>query len=186
MAENLYVLGCVSWKSPQFSGHSRSLYSRAGICSYIFVRMSLPTDATTTRLFPGNLCTRMAWLLAELTPALISLTSGTNLRHPIWLPQMPLLFSCQQRDYSVYSARSTPHHPHGAGLSGVLKSKLNNLGVWARQKCPSVICQLKPIPGRHFACSSKITVVGQTWLDGALRILGAHILPILQTTVLLS
>lgn len=82
MAENLYVLGCVSWKSPQFSGHSVSEY-RTGICSHIFVPMSLPTDATTTRLLPGNLCTHTARLLAVLTPTLINLTSGTNLRHPI-------------------------------------------------------------------------------------------------------
>lgn len=39
------------------------------------------------------------------------------------------------------------------------KSELNNLGVWVRQKFPSVICQLEFTPGRHFAWSSRITVV---------------------------
>lgn len=34
-------------------------------------------------LFPGNLCTHTAWLLAALTPTLINLTSGANLRQPI-------------------------------------------------------------------------------------------------------
>lgn len=97
---------------------------------------------------------------------------------------MPLLFSCQQRDYSVKCARSTPHSLCGGGLSAMLKRKLNNLGVWARQKFPSVICQLKPTPGRHFACSSKMTVVGSTWRDYALRVLGCIFCPFLQTLIL--
>lgn len=130
-------------------------------------------------LFPGD-------LLAAPTPTLINLTSGTNLRHTVRLSQMPLLSSCQQRDYSVKGARSTSHSLHGGGLGGMLKRKLNNPGVWATQKFPSVIHQLKPTPGRHFACSSKMTVVGLTWRVCALHVLRCIFCPFLQIPMLLE
>lgn len=84
---------------------------------------------------------------------------------------MPLLFSCQQENYSREGATSAPHRLHG-GPSGVLKSKLNNLRVWVRQKFPLVICQLKATPERHFACSSKSIAVEEPWLHYVLHSLG--------------
>ena len=70
-----------------------------------------------------------------------------------------LYFSAVSKKTTKFRMPGLHHDLHGGRLSGVLKNKLNNLGVWARQKFPSVICQLKPTSGRHFACSSKITVV---------------------------
>lgn len=183
MAENFYVFGFVSQKSPQFSGHSTKLIQKAwhlfSICAYV-------SDATTTRV--------VSWE-SVYSRGLAAGSPSSNINQPdIWnKPEAPHLittdaftFQLSAKRFSVQGARSTPHNPHGGGLSSALKSKLNNLGLWLRQKFPSVICQLKPTPGRHFACSSKITVVGQTWIDYFLYILGVHILPILQMTILLE
>lgn len=177
MAENLYVLGCVSWKSPQLSGHSISQYSRTGIYLLIHICANVSThwchnhqavsweSVHSHGLAPGSAHSIInqldIWNQPE-APHLITTDAFT------FQLSAKRLFSVGCQVYTTPSAWRGPERCF---------KKLNNLGVWARQKFPSVICQLKPIPGRHFACSSKIIVVGQTWLDGALHILGVHICP---------
>lgn len=124
---------------------------------YIFVRMSLPTDATTTRA--------VSWESVH-SHGLAAGSAHSNINQlDIWnQPEAPHLiatdaFTFQLSAKRLFSLGCQVHTTQSARRRAEWW-KLNNLGVWARQKFPSVICQLKPIPGRHFACSSKITAVG--------------------------
>lgn len=156
MAEKFYVPEFAHWRSPQLSGRCTKLMQKAWRLFSIRASVST-TDATTTRVVSWG--SERSGRLAAGSP-----DSYIN-QLDIWnQPEVPHLIATDaftfqlsaKRLFSsgcqVYSTRSN--------WRAVFKSKLNNLGEWARQKFPSVICQLKPTPGRRFAHSSKITVVG--------------------------
>lgn len=146
--------------------------------------MSLPTDATTTRVVSRG---------SEHSHGPAAGSPDANINQPdIWnQPEAPHLiatdaFAFQLSAKRLFSLGCQAYTTQSAWRAEQCVKKLNNLGVWARQKFPSIVCQLKPTPGKHFVRSSRITVVRYTWLDHVLQILGGHALSIFANDSLLE